>query len=91
VSLLQKIKSDPEIKVLMSMMKNRGESEEVIAHEVNTFVSKKIATGVYEGQSREAPWQTEKRIKQESNSELLVQMHNAGYNNIFDYLANIEK
>jgi hypothetical protein len=91
VSLLQKIKSDPEIKVLMSMMKNRGESEEAITLEVNSFVSRKIESGVYDIQSKEAPWKAEKRIKRESNIELITEMQNAGYNNIFDYLQNMER
>jgi hypothetical protein len=91
MSLFQKIKSDPEIKVLMSMMQNRGESEDVIAQEVNTFVSKKIESGVYDVQLKETPWQAEKRIKKESNTELLVQMQNAGFNNIFDYIQNIDR
>jgi hypothetical protein len=91
VSLLQKIKADPEIKVLMSMMQNRGESEEAITHEVNSFVSRKIESGVYEAQAKEAPWQTEKRIKRESNIELMAEMQNAGFNNIFDYLESIDR
>ena len=90
VSLVQKIKADPEIKILMSMMQNRGESEEAITHEVNSFVSRKIESGVYGTQAKEAPWQTEKRIKRESNIELMAEMQKAGFNNIFDYLESID-
>jgi CxxC motif-containing protein len=58
---------------------------------VNSFVSRKIESGVYEAQAKEAPWQTEKRIKRESNIELMAEMQNAGFNNIFDYLESIDR
>ena len=91
MSLLQKIKSDPEIKVLMNMMQNRGEPEEAITREVNSFVSRKIESGVYEVQSKEAPWQAEKRIKRESNIEFIAEIQKAGFNNIFDYIENMDR
>lgn len=83
ISILVKIKNDPEIRSIANILKKMGESEEKISLQVQSLIDKKISTGEYN-----APYQRNKQHIDEESLELKLAMERAGYTNIFDYIEN---
>ena len=88
-SIMQKIKSDPQIKTRIMMMENAGQTKEEIEAEVAQMIQKGLESGSYGATVKEAPWIIKNREKRAEGEMMAEAMKEAGFSSIFDWMKSL--
>jgi uncharacterized protein (DUF1697 family) len=88
-SIMQKIKSDPQIKTRIMMMENAGQTKEEIEAEVALMIQKGFESGSYGATVKEAPWIIKNREKRAEGEMMAEAMKEAGFSSIFDWMKSL--